>query len=116
MRVLAIAAVAALALTAGSLANAADLRVGGRVSSHHSHHTQYYKYYPECSWRDLREPYQGSGYGYGYGPSYGEPFFGALGYRCYRGTYAYFPNPPKCRVVLVWAEDGWYRTRRCKWV
>jgi hypothetical protein len=48
------------------------------------------------------------------GPRPNSIFFGPVGYRCIRGTYAYDPfYPPRCRTAFVREGDRWVRVRHC---
>jgi hypothetical protein len=102
MRALAIAVVAALGLTM-ALANAADIGVG--ASRPYAAADE--RYHADCGWRGV--PFRGDDYG----PRPNSEFFGPLGYHCLGGTYAYFPDYPRCRVVRIHTQDGWREVTRC---
>ena len=95
MRALTIVAIVGLGLLSAKQATAADLRVGGPVIRSAVH---VYEPVPVCN------------------PFYGAciPYFGPIGYRFIGRTYAYLPDFPRCRTMLIRMPEGWMRrVRHC---
>ena len=106
MRALAITAVAALGLCLACQAKAAN-RGWSADDGPYYVTPGGYSFYIECG--RPRMPYDNA-----YGPIPGSAYFGPVGYRCIRGTYAYDPfYPPRCRTSFVQTPNGWRRERHC---
>jgi len=114
MRQSASIAIAVFAICLGSQANAANISVGTLHGGVSYNDGPYYitpwgdSYYIECG--KPRVPYREDANG----PKPNSAFFGPIGYRCIRGTYAVDPfYPPRCRTAFVKTSNGWRRERHC---
>jgi hypothetical protein len=119
MRAFAIVAVTVLGLCLTGPAKAANLNVGpwngarSYVGPYYDDGPYYItprgdSFYIDCG--RPRVPYPEDAYG----PNPNSKFFGPVGYRCVRGTYAMDPfYPPRCRTAFIKTSRGWARARRC---